>query len=170
MNRAVADSTVLIYLAKLGRLRWLSERYDEVLVPDAVWHEVVQEGREAGAADAVAVDRAFEEGPLRRAEAPSDEALTGIGLEPADADVLAVALGDDVRDVLTDDLGIRRVARAMDLRPRGTLYFCLRAVDRGDLEYDTYLYTLEELLAAGFRMSPELFMRAVRLGRELAGG
>lgn len=43
-SAVVADATVLIFLGKLRRLDWLRETYDRVLIPSAVYEEVVERG------------------------------------------------------------------------------------------------------------------------------
>ncbi|MBK7894738.1 MAG: DUF3368 domain-containing protein [Anaerolineaceae bacterium] len=41
----VSDTSTLINLARLGELELLQKLYDEIHVPTAVWHEVVEKGR-----------------------------------------------------------------------------------------------------------------------------
>ncbi len=167
---AVADATVLIYLAKLDRLadRW--DRFDRVLVPPPVQVEVVREGKRLEHPDAIRVEQALDRGDLELAdpvEIPS--ALEDVGLEHGDQAVLAHALAEGIPTVLTDDSGVRGVARAHGLTPRGTLAFLVEALREGELSFDGYLAELEALAAAGFRLSAELYARAVRRGREITG-
>ena len=41
MREAVSDSSPLIHLAAIGRLELLHSFHEAVLIPDAVWREVV---------------------------------------------------------------------------------------------------------------------------------
>ena len=45
MQEAVSDSSTLIHLAGIGRLKLLKEFYDKILITPAVWKEVVEEGK-----------------------------------------------------------------------------------------------------------------------------
>ena len=45
MPKAVSDSSTLIHSAGIGRLSLLMEFYEKILIPPAVWKEVVEEGR-----------------------------------------------------------------------------------------------------------------------------
>jgi len=55
---AVSDSSTLIHLAALSRLDLLQTFFDSVLIPPAVWREVVGEGRgRAGADDVVQAEQ-----------------------------------------------------------------------------------------------------------------
>lgn len=64
----VADATVLIFLGKLRSLDYLTDHYSRVLVPPVVHEEVVERGKEVGAADAVRVERAVESGAVVETE------------------------------------------------------------------------------------------------------
>ena len=44
MRAAVSDSSPLIHLAAIGRLELLHSFHEAVLIPDAVWREVVTQG------------------------------------------------------------------------------------------------------------------------------
>ena len=45
MDKAVADSSVLIHRAAIGQLHLLPRWFAEVTIPPAVWNEVVTQGR-----------------------------------------------------------------------------------------------------------------------------
>jgi predicted nucleic acid-binding protein len=42
--KIVSNSSPLINLARIGKLGLLRELYGELIIPEAVWHEVVVEG------------------------------------------------------------------------------------------------------------------------------
>ncbi len=51
--KIVSNSSPLITLARIGRLDILRQLYSEIVIPEAVWHEVVVEGDEQPGAEAV---------------------------------------------------------------------------------------------------------------------
>lgn len=165
----VADSTVLIFLAKLGHLRWLNERFDHVLIPSSVHKEVVVEGRELGKPDALAIEEAIEAGSLQRVKTENLDRLLQAGLTEADGEVVALALRED-GTVCSDDMPVRQTARTLGLDVHGTLFFFMDALRRGEIDLDGYLRSLEDLADAGFRFSGDLMARAVQLGREISNG
>ncbi|MCX6656036.1 MAG: hypothetical protein NTY03_13105, partial [Candidatus Bathyarchaeota archaeon] len=57
-----ADSSVLIWLAKAGRLDLLRDQYQVVLIPSEVYSEVVEDGLREGYPDAHVVKEAVEHG------------------------------------------------------------------------------------------------------------
>lgn len=48
MPTVVSNSSTLIHLAKIGLLDLLREQFGHVIVPEAVWREVVEEGAARG--------------------------------------------------------------------------------------------------------------------------
>jgi predicted nucleic acid-binding protein len=49
----VSNASPLINLARIGKLSFLQELYGELIIPGAVWHEVVVEGAGQPGADEV---------------------------------------------------------------------------------------------------------------------
>jgi predicted nucleic acid-binding protein len=60
MPEAVSDSSPLIHLAKIEVLELISRLYSRILIPPAVWREVVEEGD--GRPGAVEMQRAVAAG------------------------------------------------------------------------------------------------------------
>lgn len=166
----VSDSTVLIFLGKLDALDLLREVYPEVLVPERVFHEVVVEGKELGESDAHLVEDAVEEGWIRVEEVEVGPEVERFGLEAGESAALSLALERGAGTVLADEGHVREVAKVLDLVPRGTLFFLLRALETERMDFDGYLESLESLAAAGFYMSDELYFEAVKKGRRITRG
>jgi len=169
MSRAVADATVLIYLARLGDLHMLDELFESIVVPDAVYEEVVHRGREEGYSDAIAVEDAAESFlDIRSLEGDTATRLretTNLGAGEIAA--LALAANGDAR-CLTDDHAARRTAESLDINVGGTIYVFLRALRRDNISLQGFETRLDALDDAGFRMSAELYRRAIEAGEELA--
>ena len=169
MSRAVADATVLIYLARLGDLHMLDELFESIVVPDAVYEEVVHRGREEGYSDAIAVEDAAESFlDIRSLEGDTATRLretTNLGTGEVAA--LALAANGDAR-CLTDDHAARRTAESLDINVGGTIYVFLRALRRDNISFQGFETRLDALDEAGFRMSAELYRRAIEAGEELA--
>ncbi len=56
-------------------------------------------------------------------------------------------------------------ARALGLKPKGTIFVLAAAMRKKLLTYAEYLDSREGLVKAGFRMSEEIYLEAVRIGR-----
>ena len=71
--KAVIDASSLMILARVDALETLSHIYGPVAVTDAVFSEVVVEGKKLGKTDAWLVEAALEKGTLSRVSLTSEE-------------------------------------------------------------------------------------------------
>lgn len=173
MSTAVADATVLVFLAKLGDLDLLAALFDEVLVPEAVTAEVVDRGRAEGYADAMAIDEATESilavtvvsGSV---SAAATDLQSSAGLGRGESEAIALARSKKAR-CLTDDHAARTTAEAIGVAVGGTIYVLLAALETGRITADGYFERLDALVDGEFRMSAALYRRAVEAGREVGG-
>ena len=162
----VADSGPIIALARVGALDLLPRLYTRVVVPGAVWDEVVVAGAglpgSSELANAPWVDcvRSPLAGPLATS-------LRG-ELDPGEAEalVLAVELGAEL--LLLDDRRWRDAAVRLGLRIRGTVGVLVEARRAGLLP--AIAPSLSDLAASGFRLSPEVRREAMELAGEWDGG
>ncbi len=127
----VADTSPLIYLSRVGALGVLHVLFGEVVVPRAVWTEVVD--REWPALD--------------------------LGLDPGETEAILLAESLDADLLLIDERLGRRVAESRGLTVRGTLGVLVQARRAGALP--ALRPVLESLVADGFRISPALIREAL---------
>jgi predicted nucleic acid-binding protein len=162
----VSNSTVLIYLAKIGKLNFLKRLFRKILIPVEVFNEVVIRGKEQQHFDALIVEKAVEEGWIEVKDITADEELEDFGIDPDEAQAISLAKSLGV-PVLLDQTHARIAARALGLKPRGTIFVLAVVLRKKHLSYEEYLNLLEALVKAGFRMSDEVYLEAVRLGRNV---
>ena len=120
----VSDSSPLIHLSQIGRLSLLRELFGGLLIPPAVYREVVVEGRgrpgsrevkEASWIDVVEVRNEH----LKR--------ILQLLLDEGEAEAIVLALETSASLVLLDGLEARLQAKRLGLRVTGTLGILLRA-------------------------------------------
>ena len=142
---AVSDSSPLILYAGIGRLDLLGRIFAEVIVPSAVWEEVVAEG--AGRPGAVEVARMpwIRRRALDRQET-ARALLPELGLGEAEAIALCLELGHP-GPLLLDDRKGRRIAREPGIAVVGSAGVLVVAKDRGIVSAVHPL--LDELGSAG---------------------
>ena len=150
----VADSSPLILLSRVGVLDAFATAFREVVVPDAVWREVVEARPDARGVSALRA------APWLRVDARELPAID-MGLDPGEtaAITLAEVLHADL--LLIDERAGRVVAERRGLLVRGTLGVLVQLRETGAL---TALKPVVDALAAeGFRVSPVLIAEV--LGR-----
>jgi predicted nucleic acid-binding protein len=160
--KVVSDATPLIHLAAIGRLDLLKELFQEILIPEEVYEEVVLHGRDRpGSVEVCEADW------ISRCHVPNKAVLqalqTTLGAGEAACIALASSISADV--VILDDKLARLHALSQGLKVTGTIGILLRCADREILSFES---ALQELLATGFRLSPQETKRIMELRSRLA--
>ena len=143
----VADSSCLIGLARIDRLAVLKDLFAEILVPDAVYREVVDRGAGRPGADAVRTALWIRRQQVKDQLAVRTLRINRLGLGECEAMVLALECA--AAFLILDDAKARRAALALDLPVVGTVAVLHKAAEKGLLpDLDD---ALERLRQAGFR-------------------
>lgn len=149
----ISDSSPLILLARIGLLSLLQELFQEVIIPQEVYEEVVLQGedrpgsREVKEASWIKVER------VRNPELI--EKYSYQGLSRKDAAVIALAQEKRAAAVLMDEQRGRTVCRGAGLEVIGTGALLVRAKEKGlILEVKS---ALDRLIEQGFRLTSELY-------------
>jgi len=155
--RVVCNSTPLIFLAKIGRLDLLEKIFDEVIIPEKVFSEVVIDGKEKGYSDAFLVEKFIEKGIISKKETKikaSNDLPIGEG--ELEAIELAVKLG--IQDILIDEAKGRRIAKLYDLKPKGTLWVLTKAFEDDLISKEELKISIQELIKNGFRIREDILV------------
>lgn len=155
MASFVADASVLIALARIGRLSLLRDLTGEVVVPPSVALEV--QGTLPQLPDWIRV-----QSPLRGVEshAPWPRALA-VG----EIEAIALAIDLDAELVILDDLPARRLAIDRGLPVVGTAGLVVAAKRRGLIP--SVRPDLDALRESGFRLRQDVYLEILRAAGEL---
>jgi len=159
----VANSSVLIALSRIGMLELLHRRFPEgVVIPEAVWGEVVEGGKGQPGAKEVSSSQWIKVGEVVDRKLVS---LLRMELDQGEAEaiVLAKELGADL--VLLDEKAARILAKRLELPVLGTvgiLVWAKRAGLIGSLKEQLDILQKE----GRFRISLDVYDEALRAGGE----
>jgi predicted nucleic acid-binding protein len=131
MPDAVSDSSPLIHLAKIEALELISRLYSRILIPPAVWREVVEESD--GRPGAVEMQKAVAAGWMVKRAAKNETLVIALRqtLDNGEAEAIALATELHPESVLLDDKLARQMARRLGVPVTGTLGVLLRAKQVG---------------------------------------
>lgn len=149
--RVVVNATPLISLALLDRLSLLERMFKEVIVPPAVYEEVVVQGAGKPGAEALAGADWLSVMPI---DAPMVIEPLLLGLDAGELEVLLLARQITPDWVIVDERLARSVAFALGLPVKGTLGILLAAVLAGQLSKKQALDDLDRLVERGIRIAP----------------
>ena len=159
---AISDSSPLILYGRIGRLDLLRQVFGQVLVPPAVWREVVAAGAGRAGSDLV-----LQAAWIRRQPLPTQGAgtLPLAELGPGEAEVIALALGmASPILVILDDGRARRVAEHLGLFVIGSAGVLLLAKDAGLVS--SVGPALSDLRAAGLYLAETAAVRILETASE----
>jgi len=168
MDRVVSIATPLIYLAKANQLSLLQSMVKQVFIPEAVYREVVIEGKRLGEKDAYRVERAIKQGWMIVQDIKIIYPVE-ITIHPGEAEIISLAKEKGIKVVLIDDAKARAASEMAGLRPIDTLWLILKAVKNHLLNFDQFLSTLEDIVQSGFYVKEEVYLKVVRKARDLSG-
>ena len=115
----------------MDRFKLLHDFYDTVLIPPAVWREVVEEAE--GRPGAREVDEAVRQGWFEVVPV-NDDALVRLlrrDLDDGEAEAIALAIEQPCDVILLDESEARNVAATFSLRKTGIIGLLLRAKQEG---------------------------------------
>lgn len=158
MKVVVSDASPLINLARAGQFNLLSVFYGRIVIPQAVYDEVVTHG--AGRDGS----REVQSASWIELQTPQDELAvrtlaTELGRGEATAIVLSQELGASL--LLIDEIRGRRIAQQLGLQVRGTLGILARA--RREKRILSLREVLDRLRARGTWIEQELYEEVLRL-------
>lgn len=161
MPAVVSDASVLICLGAVRHLYLLQEFYLTVIVPGAVWQEVMAAaGSLAGAKEAV---RANQQGWLT-VQSPKNQSLVATLCRHLDAgEAEAIALANELRAglILIDETEGRAAARGLGLAVTGTIGVLIRA--KHDGKFAALKPILDTLIQQhSFRLGRNLYEQVLR--------
>lgn len=158
----VADAGPLIGLARVGALPFLHQLYGEVLVPPQLVEELRLDERRPGSQ---ALAKAVADGWLKAVRPAGPGGWRSPpGLDPGEAEAILLAEATGARFLLIDERRGRSAARARGIPVVGVAGVLLVAKE-GQL-IPAVAPWMGRLAAAGYRLSPDLMARVLRLAGE----
>jgi len=163
----VSDSTLLIYLAKIGRLNLIKEVFGKVYIPDAVFDETVTAGKRLKMTDASIIERVIGEWIIKESVKPEvnmeyrfldDNVRLGRGEKEA----LKLCKQLNAEYFIADDREARRISKILNIKSIGTCGLIIQAWRKGSITRREVLQILDELAKAGFRIGPRVYLRILK--------
>ena len=152
----IADTTPIITLMKLQRLDLLEKLFDTVIVPNAVFEELISNSNYLTEAKMV-VECPF----LKRLEVSDRQSIKilreVVGLDAGESEAIALAEEKHADLLIIDERKGRRVAKQMELKITGTIGILLQAFNCKILSQEEILSCSERLRNSRIRISDSLF-------------
>jgi len=155
--KVVSNSSILISLSSIKKLSLLKKEFAKIYIPEAVWKEVVEEGKGQIGAEEV------EKSNWIRTVKVKDQNLVSalnesLDLGESEAIALALQLSGDI--ILLDEKEARMMAAKYGLKPLGTIGILILAKKKKRI--NSLKIELDKLInESGFRISPEIYKKVL---------
>jgi len=142
----IADSSCLIGLSKIGKLEVLQQLFGKILIPEAVYHEVVIQGSGRVGAEDVKNANWIEK---RKVQNELAVKAFRINIGHGESEAIALATESKADFIILDDLKARQTSEELGLPVIGTIAVLQKSVEKGIIE--NLESAINDLRDAGFR-------------------
>ncbi|MFQ5898044.1 MAG: hypothetical protein ACE5JN_07335 [Candidatus Methylomirabilia bacterium] len=166
-----SNTSPLIGVAKIGRLKLLERLYGTVIISPKVKEECIDKGKEKGAPDAYEIEKTVQDGWIkeatlerklqRRAEKLMQEARIGQG----EAEAIVIAQEKKI-PVILDEADARAAARAIKVDRFGTVMVPYEAFVKRLIPYKELITILTDLSKVLW-VSPAVIAEIIRRAQEV---
>jgi len=154
----VSNASPLINLARIGKLDLLRQLYGELVIPEAVWHEVVVKG-----VGQPGVDEIKAASWIKTQQVANRQLVQALRqeLDAGEAEAIALTIETKAELLLMDERLGRETARHLGLRYTGLIGVLIEAKHKGLIsKVKPHLDALRDM--AGFRVSDALYIRVLQ--------
>ena len=141
----VADSSCLISLSRIGKLDVLRELFIKIIIPEAVYYEVVVRGEGRIGAEQVKKAKWIKKQKVQNALAVG---AFKVNLGAGESEAIALAYESKADFLILDDFKARQTAEELSLEVIGTVAVLQKAGEKGII--DNVQSVLQDLRDAGF--------------------
>lgn len=156
MIRVVCNSSPIIGLSKIGKLNLLWELFDDVVIPEAVFREIVY-GNSAQSNGSLELEKAVREQKIQIYKVENQVMVDQLQgrLHRGEVEVIVGAKELGIRTVVIDDRSARNLAEALLFTTIGIIGLLILAKRSRKLEKIKPF--LDDLLHSGYRISGKLY-------------
>ncbi len=144
----IADSSCLIALSKIGELEILHALFENIIIPKAVYVEVVVQGKGRTGAEEVKNAKWIK---VENAKNKLAVKAFQINLGAGESEAITLAIEKNADLIILDDSRARQAAEELSLTFVGTLAILQKAKSKGLIK--NFEKTLDDLRKAGFRFN-----------------
>jgi len=153
--KVICNSSPIIGLAKIERLDIIEKLYREIIVPEAVFDELITKGRDKD--KTTAINKLIDKNIVIVQKVKNRELIRALrkDLDYGESEVIALAVELQADLVILDEKDARDIADFYNLTKTGLLGILIRAKERGFIS--SVKEYMDRLIKAGFRIDENLY-------------
>ncbi len=153
--KVICNSSPIIGLAKVDRLDIIEKLYEEIIVPEAVFDELITKGRDKD--KTTEINELIDQNIVIVQKVNNRELIRALrkDLDYGESEVIALAIELQADLVILDEKDARDLAEFHHLKKVGLLGILIRAKERGLIQ--SVKEYMDKLIKAGFRIDENLY-------------
>lgn len=160
----ILDASPLIHLTKIGKLEYIINLFDFIIISHAVYKEVIEEGIKAGYTDAILILNYFKNNKIKEITIENPDPLLEEYLHPGESE--SIQLADQLKCILIiDEKKGRLIAEQKGIEFLTTadgLYLLLK---EGLINFDFFKKNLTKYSADGW-LGAEIYQKYLEEGKK----
>lgn len=155
----VSNSSPIIILAKQGMIHLLEKCFRKIIIPQSVYYEVMHKGDNM---EAISLNKAIEEKWISVQKVEVIAKLETKNIGQGEKEAISLAHKHNCMLIIDDD-SAKKYASIFGVESHGTLYVIFLACARKFISKSAAKDVLEGMVADGFYVSSEFYLRFIDL-------
>lgn len=161
--KMIINSSPLIIFGKLNKIDLLKKVFEDLVISEAVYKEVVEKGKLKNFPEAFIIEEAIKNKIIiikKLSEINRNKAISLLNfyksIDYGEAETIALALQEKQTEVLIDERAARKVASLYNLKPRGSLRVLLLAFIKKIINEEEIKKIITEMTKEKFRIGADV--------------
>jgi predicted nucleic acid-binding protein len=163
--RVISDSSPLIYLVKIGCIKYLKNLFDEIIISKGVYEEIL-EGRKHGKNETIILEELIEEEFIIVKEPNS---IIGIEtLDRGEKESISICKELNINTILIDEEKGFNISYMFNLNPIRTTNLLIILLDKSLINLSQYRELLKKLVEEGYFLDFRTYEKLIIIGESIA--
>ncbi len=163
--KTISDSTILIHLAKIGKIHYLKEIFDQIIIPKEVYYEVMEKGKELEKNEIELIKNLIENKFIIIKEVKNIIEITN--LNKGEREALSLCKELNINSLIIDETEGFNVANILNINPIRTTSILIILLDKKIINFDEYKLCLKELSETRYFLDAVTYDRLLEIGRNI---
>ncbi len=157
----LSNASPLIYLSKINKIHILKSLFNYIIIPKAVYEEVIAKGRAEKFLDVLKKERAINDSCIKVKDTKINREIQQFSSEIDEGEIALISLANELKPnlIIIDDASARTIAESLGFNVKGTLFVLLKACKKGLIKKEETKKLVNKLVFSGFRISQEIYIQ-----------
>ena len=161
----ICDSTPLIHLARIGKLHYIKDLFDKIIIPKEVYEEVIKNGKELNKGEIYIIEEFIDNFIIIK---EANLKINQFNLDLGELKALSLCQELKIKNILIDEKEGYNSALILGLKPLRTSALMLRLLNKKIINLKDYSESLFSLSQSGYFISAEIYKELIERGKIIA--